>query len=68
MPRIGGDRSGSGDAFTAIVAASLLNDEYLTDAVKKATAFISRCIGHAVELDLPWNYGLPFEEYLTELS
>ena len=65
--KIGGDRSGSGDAFAAIVIASLVKGESLTDAVKKAADFISRCLKYAVDLDLPWNYGLPFEEYLTEL-
>lgn len=66
-PKIGGDRSGSGDAFAAIVAASLINGEGLEAAVQKAASFISRCLQYALELYLPWNYGLPFEEYLTEL-
>ena len=66
--KIGGDRSGTGDAFAAIVAASLLNGESLRDAVKKAADFISKALSYAEELDLPWNYGLPFEEYLTELK
>ena len=66
--KVGGDRSGSGDAFAAIVIASLVRGENLTDAVKKAADFISKCLKYAVELDLPWNYGLPFEEYLTELK
>ncbi|MBR6710902.1 MAG: bifunctional hydroxymethylpyrimidine kinase/phosphomethylpyrimidine kinase, partial [Selenomonadaceae bacterium] len=66
--KIGGDRSGTGDAFAAIVAASLLNGESLWDAVKKAADFISKALSYAEELDLPWNYGLPFEEYLTELE
>lgn len=66
-PKIGGDRSGSGDAFAAIVAASLICGEELEVAVQKAASFISRCLAYALELDLPWNYGLPFEEYLTEL-
>ncbi|WP_019542954.1 pyridoxamine kinase [Selenomonas bovis] len=65
--KVGGDRSGSGDAFAAIVAASLVRGASLTDAVKKAADFISKCLTYAVALDLPWNYGLPFEEYLTEL-
>lgn len=68
VPKVGGDRSGSGDAFAAIVGASLIKGETLEQAVKKAAAFISRCLEFAVELDLPWNYGLPFEEYLTELK
>ena len=66
--KIGGDRSGSGDAFAAIVIASLVRGESLTDAVRKAADFISKCLKYAVKLDLPWNYGLPFEEYLTELK
>ena len=65
--KVGGDRSGSGDDFAAIVAASLVRGASLTDAVKKAADFISKCLAYAVALDLPWNYGLPFEEYLTEL-
>lgn len=65
--KIGGDRSGSGDAFAAIVAGSLINGESLEAAVAKAASFISRCLSYAVRLDLPWNYGLPFEEYLREL-
>ncbi len=65
--KIGGDRSGSGDAFAAIVIASLVKGESLAHAVEKAADFISRCLAYAVELNLPWNYGLPFEEYLTSL-
>lgn len=68
VKKVGGDRSGSGDAFAAIVAGSLINGEPLTQAVRKAASFISKCLAFAVELDLPWNYGLPFEEYLRELN
>ena len=68
VEKVGGDRSGSGDAFMAIVAGSLLNGEGLEQAAHKAAAFISKCLAYAVELDLPWNYGLPFEEYLRELK
>ena len=45
-----------------------MNGESLELAVKKAADFISRCLEYAVKLDLPWNYGLPFEEYLRELE
>ena len=67
MPKIDGERSGTGDAFAAIVAGSLLHGETLSQAVQKAAVFISKVIRYAVKLDLPWNYGLPFEEYLTQL-
>ena len=68
VEKIGEDRSGSGDAFAAIVAACLVNGESLNAAVEKAASFISKALAYAVELELPWNYGLPFEEYLTELK
>ena len=68
MEKIGGDRSGTGDAFAAIVAGSLINGETLEQAAVKAAEFISKCLQYAVKLDLPWNYGMPFEEYLRELK
>ena len=66
-PKLGGDRSGTGDVFFAIVAASILNDENLLNSVKKAADFVTKCIIHAEKLNLAWNWGLPFEEFLTEL-
>lgn len=65
--RVGGDRSGSGDVFFAVAAASWLNGEILSKATRKAADFVGKCIAHAERLDLPWNWGLPFEEFLTEL-
>lgn len=68
VAKIDGDRSGVGDAFAAIVAGSLVNGETLSNSVQKAALFISKMVKYAVKLDLPWNYGLPFEEYLTQLK
>ena len=67
-PRIGGERSGSGDAFAAVVMAASVQGMPLTDAVRLAADFITKCIRYAEALELPWNYGLPFEEYLGELA
>lgn len=66
--RLGGDRSGTGDVFFAVAAASWLNGENLLDATTKAADFVAKCITHAEKLNLPWNWGLPFEEFLTELK
>ena len=66
--RIGNDRSGSGDAFFAVTAASWLNGDSLTDSTRKAADFVGKCIAHAERLNLPWNWGLPFEEFLTDLK
>ena len=65
--RLGGDRSGTGDAFFAVAAASWLNGETLPDATRKAADFVTKCIAHAEKLNLPWNWGLPFEEFLIDL-
>lgn len=66
--KVGGDRSGTGDAFAAIVAASLVNGDTLSQAVHRAALFIRKVLEYAEKLDQPWNYGLPFEEYLTQLK
>lgn len=66
--RLGGDRSGTGDAFFAVAAASWLNGETLLDATRKAADFITKCIAYAEKLNLPWNWGLPFEEFLTDIN
>lgn len=66
--KIGRDRSGSGDIFAAIVAASLVRGISLSEGAKCAAAFIGHCLSFAEELDLPWNYGLPFEDFMGELT
>lgn len=67
-PKIGGDRSGTGDAFAAIVSAALVRGMDLQSAVQKAAAFITKSLEYTNALELPWNYGLAFEEHLTELK
>ena len=66
--KLGSDRSGTGDVFFAVVAASFMNGENLIQAVRKAADFVTKCILHAEKLNLAWNFGLPFEEFLTELK
>ena len=65
--RLGSDRSGTGDVFFAIVAANFINGKNLRESVRQAADFVTKCIVHAEILGLQWNYGLPFEEFLTEL-
>ena len=66
--KVGRDRSGSGDAFSAIAAAALVRGIPLEEGARHAAAFIGHCLAYAEELDLPWNYGLPFEEFMGELT
>lgn len=68
VKRIGADRPGTGDAFAAIAAAALVRGEPLPQAVKKAADFISRVLTHMDGQDVPWPWGLAFEEFLTELK
>ena len=66
--RAGCDRSGSGDAFAAIVAAALVRGIPLAEGARTAASFIGHCLLYAEKLGLPWNYGLPFEEFMGELT
>jgi len=66
--KIGGNRSGTGDIFTAIISACLVKGEPLIPSVRKAVDFIVKTLVYTEKLGLPWNYGLAFEEYLTELK
>ena len=66
--KLGSDRSGTGDVFFAIVAANFIKEKNLRESVRQAADFVTKCIVHAELLGLQWNYGLPFEEFLTELG
>ena len=65
--RIGRERPGTGDVFSAIVAAEAVKGSSLTDAAKKAARFVKRCILKSEELDVPVQNGVCFEEVLAEL-
>lgn len=66
--KLGSDRSGTGDVFFAIVAANFIKGKNLCESVRQAADFVTKCIVHAEILGFQWNYGLPFEEFLTELK
>lgn len=66
--RVPEEHSGTGDAFVAILTASLLNGESLVQAVEKSANFVRKAMAYTNSLRVPWNYGLCFEEFLTELK
>ncbi|MBP2652119.1 MAG: phosphomethylpyrimidine kinase [Firmicutes bacterium] len=68
VPKIGEDRSGTGDVFVSIVAANLVNGIDFAVAVEKAANFISKTIAYTVKQNIPLQYGICFEEYLTDLK
>ncbi len=65
--RVGPNRSGTGDVFSSILAADVVNGRSLTQSVRHASAFIAKVLRRALELDLPKTDGLCFEEFLTQL-
>lgn len=65
--KIGTQRSGTGDIFTAIIAADAVNQVPFQKSVKKASLFIKKCIQRSIELDIPLTDGVCFEEVLYTL-
>lgn len=68
VKRIGGDRSGTGDGITSVIAGRYLNGHSFYEAVNDAVHFTSKCIGYCERNAIPNIYGLAFEEYLSELG
>ncbi|MGM9649074.1 MAG: pyridoxamine kinase [Butyricicoccaceae bacterium] len=66
--RVGSDRSGTGDVFSAIIAADAVNGVAFDVSVKRASDFVKRCIQRSIELDIPKTDGVCFEEFLTTLK
>ncbi len=67
VDRIGGDRSGTGDVISAVIAGMYMNGHSLYQSVKKAAAFASTCIQYCEENHIPTHLGLPFEIFLGDL-
>lgn len=65
--KAGTQRCGTGDVFTAVIAAEAVKGTDFREAVKKAAVFVKKCIERSVELDIPLTDGVCFEELLTEL-
>lgn len=66
--KVGTSRNGTGDLFSAIIAADAVNQVEFKTSVKKASRFIKKCIEKATEMDLPNTDGVPFEELLYTLK
>ena len=66
--KIGVNRSGTGDVFSAILSADAVNGVDFSKSVEKAADFIVQCIRRSIELDLPVTDGVCFEEVLYRLK
>lgn len=65
--KIGTQRSGTGDIFTAIIAADAVNQVPFPESVRKASHFVKRCIQRSIDLEIPLTDGVCFEEVLHTL-
>ena len=65
--RIGGDRSGTGDVISAVIAGMYLNGHGFYESVKKAADFASKCIRYCEDNNVPTHWGLSVEMYLRDL-
>ena len=65
--RVGQPCNGTGDIFSAIIAADAVNGVPFETSVRKASRFIRRCIIRSQEMDLPLTDGVCFEELLYSL-
>ena len=68
VQRAGTERCGTGDVFSAIIAADAVNGVPFDRSVKKASGFVKQCIQTALELETPATAGVPFEEILYRLK
>lgn len=65
--KIGEQRNGTGDVFSAIVAADAVNGVEFDRSVRKASRFVKKCIIKSAELGLPVTDGVDFEDCLDSL-
>ncbi len=64
---IGSERNGTGDVFTAIIAADAVNNVPFIASVRRASHFVKKCIIKSDELGIPNTDGVAFEEVLDSL-
>lgn len=64
---VGRTRSGTGDIFSAIIAADCVNGVSLETSVRKAAGFIRECILATEAKNIPLTDGVCFEEVIHRL-
>ena len=67
-PKIGGDRSGTGDVFASVILGDAVNGLDFAVSVRKASVFTANAVRRTVEMGLPPKDGLAIEEVLGELA
>lgn len=67
VDRIGGDRSGTGDVISAVIAGMYLNGHDFYDSVRRSAEFASKCVAYCEEQHVPTHWGLSVEMFLRDL-
>lgn len=67
VPRIGVDRSGTGDVFASVILGSMMLGHDFSYAVRTAISFVSKSVNCAEKMSIPPTDGLPIEETLSTL-
>jgi len=67
-PRIGADRSGTGDVFASVILADAVNGVDFAESVGKASRFTALAVQRSVDMGIPEKDGLAIEEVLKELT
>lgn len=65
--KVGEQRYGTGDIFSSIIAADAVNGVPFDRSVRKASAFIKKCVTKSAELGMPPEDGVDFEDCLDAL-
>lgn len=63
----GGQRPGTGDVFSSVVAGGTLSEKSLKESVNLAARFVRDCIVKSDELHIPHGNGVCFEKILGQL-
>lgn len=65
--KVGECRSGTGDVFSSIIAADAVNGADFPESVRHASSFIAKVLRRTLELELPKEDGICFEEFLCNI-
>ncbi len=67
-PKLGSDRSGTGDVFSSVIVGDLVRGVPFARAVRHAADFVSAAVARTLEMGLPATDGLAIEEVLDQLT
>ena len=66
-PYTGISFSGTGDLFASVICGSLVKGTPLQEAMDKAVDFLQPAIEDATHRNIPRDFGIPFQKYLSRL-